>query len=187
MLTAPLVIIGGGQAGLATARIARSLGLAPIVLEAADQAAGSWPHYYDSLILFSPARRSALPGAEFPGDPDGYPTRDEVVAYLADYAAHLDADIRTGHRVETVVAAKDRARPGFEVVTTSGEVFVAPLVIAATGGFSRPHRPDLPRLDGFPGTVLHSSDYRRPGPFTGRRVVVVGGGNSAVQIAMRFR
>ncbi|MDA8368403.1 MAG: NAD(P)-binding domain-containing protein [Nocardiopsaceae bacterium] len=182
MLTAPLVIIGGGQAGLATARIARTLGLAPIVLEAAGQSAGSWPHYYDSLTLFSPARCSALPGAEFPGDPDGYPTRDEVVAYLTDYAAHLDADIRTGHRVTEVMAAG----AGFEVITTSGEVFAAPLLIAATGGFSRPFRPDLPGLDGFPGTVLHSSDYRRPDPFTGRRVVVVGGGNSAVQIAIEL-
>ncbi|CNE88768.1 flavoprotein involved in K+ transport [Mycobacterium tuberculosis] len=186
MLTAPLVIIGGGQAGLATARIALSLGLVPIVLEATGRPAGSWPHYYDSLTLFSPARRSALPGTRFPGDPDGYPTRDEVVAYLTDYAAHLDADIRTGHRVTEVMAAADGARAGFEVVTSGGEVFAAPLVIAATGGFSRPHRPDLPGLDGFPGAVLHSSDYRRPDPFTGRRVVVVGGGNSAVQIAIEL-
>ncbi|MFA1542855.1 flavin-containing monooxygenase [Actinomadura monticuli] len=186
LTTAPLVIIGGGQAGLATAHTARSLGLAPIVLEAAKQPAGSWPHYYDSLTLFSPARRSALPGAEFPGDPDGYPTRDEVVAYLTDYAAHLDADIRTGHRVKEVVAVEDGARAGFELVTAGGEVFATPLVVSATGGFSRPHRPDLPGLDGFTGTVLHSSDYRRPEPFAGRRVVVVGGGNSAVQIAIEL-
>ncbi|NKZ02352.1 flavin-containing monooxygenase [Actinomadura latina] len=189
LTTAPLVVIGGGQAGLATAHTARSLGLAPLVLEAAERPAGSWPHYYDSLTLFSPARRSALPGAPFPGDPDGYPTRDEVVAYLADYAAHLDADIRAGHRVAEVAevaAAEDGARGGFEVATTGGEVFAAPLVIAATGGFSRPHRPDLPGLDGFTGTVLHSSDYRRPEPFAGRRVVIVGAGNSAVQIAIEL-
>ncbi|MEV3924887.1 flavin-containing monooxygenase [Actinomadura coerulea] len=186
LTTAPLVIIGGGQAGLATAHTARSLGLAPIVLEAAKQPAGSWPHYYDSLTLFSPARRSALPGTAFPADPDGYPARDEVVAYLTDYAARLDADIRTGHRVAEVVAARDGAGGGFEVVTAGGEVFAASLVVAATGGFSRPYRPDLPGLDGFPGTVLHSSDYRRPDPFAGRRVVIVGGGNSAVQIAIEL-
>lgn len=67
--TASLLIVGGGQAGLATARIARTLGVTPLVLEAADRPAGSWPHYYDSLTLFSPARRSALPGVPFPGDP----------------------------------------------------------------------------------------------------------------------
>ncbi|MFD0533288.1 NAD(P)-binding domain-containing protein [Actinomadura luteofluorescens] len=167
LTTAPLVVIGGGQAGLATAHIARSLGLAPIVLEAAKRLAGSWPHYYDSLTLFSPARRSALPGTVFPGDPDGYPARDEVVAYLTDYAARLDADIRTGHRVTEVMAAQDGSRGGFEVVTAGGEVLAAPVLIAATGGFSRPHRPDLPGLDGFPGMVLHSSDYRRPDAFAG--------------------
>lgn len=187
MLTAtPLLIVGGGQAGLATAHVARSLGLAPIILEEGDQPVGSWPHYYDSLTLFSPARRSALPGAVFPGDPDGYPARDEVVTYLADYASRLDADIRTGHRVEKVVIAGAGDRRGFEAVTAAGEVFAAPMVVAATGGFSRPNRPDLPGLDGFSGTVLHSSGYRRPEPFAGKRVVIVGGGNSAVQIAIEL-
>ncbi|SEG75901.1 putative flavoprotein involved in K+ transport [Thermomonospora echinospora] len=181
--TAPLVIIGGGQAGLATAHTARVLGLNPLVLEAADRAAGSWPHYYDSLTLFSPARRSSLPGRPFPGDPDGYPTRDEVVAYLADYAARLDADIRTGHRVTKVTAA---GADGFEVVTAGGQAFIAPLVIAATGAFSRPYRPALPGLDSFTGTVLHSSQYRRPEPLAGTRIVIVGGGNSAVQIAIEL-
>jgi putative flavoprotein involved in K+ transport len=184
--TAPLLIVGGGQSGLATAHVARSLGLAPLVLEAADRTTGSWPGYYDSLTLFSPARRSALPGTVFPGDPDGYPTRDEVVAYLADYAARLDADIRTGHRAEKVMAVQDDGRPMFEVVTTGGETFTAPMVVAATGGFSRPHRPDLPGLAEFAGTVLHSSEYRRPEPFAGKRVVIVGAGNSAVQIAIEL-
>jgi putative flavoprotein involved in K+ transport len=185
------IIIGGGQAGLATARVARDLGRTPVVLEAARSAAGSWPHYYDSLTLFSPARRSALPGAPFPGDPDGYPTRDEVIAYLAGYAERLDADIRTGHRVVKVAAASgagagERAGRALEVVTESGESFTAPVVIAATGAFSRPHRPELPGLGSFTGTVLHSSQYRRPGEFAGRRVVIVGGGNSAVQIAIEL-
>ncbi|WP_329521560.1 flavin-containing monooxygenase [Spirillospora sp. NBC_01491] len=183
------IIIGGGQAGLATARVALDLGLTPLVLEAARSAAGSWPHYYDSLALFSPARRSALPGAPFPGDPDGYPTRDEVIAYLAGYAERLDADIRTGHRVVKVAAGVGAgARPGraLEVAVESGESFTAPAVIAATGAFSRPHRPDVPGLDSFTGTVLHSSQYRRPGEFAGGRVVIVGGGNSAVQIAIEL-
>ncbi|MGK5555690.1 flavin-containing monooxygenase [Actinomadura kijaniata] len=174
----PVIVIGGGQAGLATAHVARALGLEPLVLEAADRPAGSWPHYYDSLTLFSPARRSALPGLPFPGDPDGYPGRDEVVAYLGDYAARLDADIRTGHRVERVAAGPD----GFEVVTTGGEGFAAPMVVAATGAFSRPHRPRPPGLETFTGEVLHSAGYRSPEGFEGRRVVIVGGGNSAVQI-----
>ncbi|MGI5171816.1 flavin-containing monooxygenase [Spirillospora sp. CA-253888] len=177
-----VIIIGGGQAGLATARTARALGLDPLVLEAAAQPVGSWPHYYDSLTLFSPARRSTLPGAPFPGDPDGYPTRDEVVAYLAAYAARLDADIRTGHRVERVTAV----RSGFNVAVAGGQTFSAPLVVAATGEFSRPYRPDLPGLDVFSGQVLHSSQYRSPKGLEGKRIVIVGGGNSAVQIAIEL-
>ncbi|OLT13327.1 FAD-dependent oxidoreductase [Actinomadura sp. CNU-125] len=185
--TASLIVIGGGQAGLATARVARDLGLAPIVLEAADRAEGSWPHYYESLTLFSPARRSALPGADFPGDPDGYPTRDEVVAYLSGYAKRLDADVRTGHRVERVDrGASTQGGDGFRIAVSGGEELTAPLVVAATGAFSRPHRPALSGLDTFDGTVLHSSDYRRPEPLAGKRVVIVGGGNSAVQIAIEL-
>ncbi|OLT24444.1 FAD-dependent oxidoreductase [Actinomadura sp. CNU-125] len=181
--TASLIVIGGGQAGLATARVARDMGLAPIVLEAANRAEGSWPHYYDSLTLFSPAGRSGLPGAAFPGDPDRYPTRDEVVEYLAGYARRLDADVRTGHRVERVSAPDGRE---FRVAVSGGEELTAPLVVAATGAFSRPHRPALAGLDTFDGTVLHSSDYRRPEPLAGKRVVIVGGGNSAVQIAIEL-
>jgi putative flavoprotein involved in K+ transport len=174
-----LLIVGGGQAGLATAHTARTLGLRPLILDAADRAGGSWPSYYDSLTLFSPARFSSLPGMPFPGDPDRYPRRDEVVAYLDAYARHLDAEIRWGQRVDHVTRRDD----GFLVSTTDATTIEAPLVIAASGGFGTPYHPDLPGLDTFEGTVLHSSQYRTPEPFAGRRVVVVGGGNSAVQIA----
>ncbi|MEU9867870.1 NAD(P)/FAD-dependent oxidoreductase [Actinomadura sp. NPDC048021] len=181
------IIIGGGQAGLATAQVARGLGLSPLVLEAAQSTTGSWPRYYDSLTLFSPARRSALPGAPFPGDPNGYPTRDEVIAYLARYAERLDVDVRTGHRVAKVAAEAATARGRmFEVATENGDSFTAPIVIAATGAFSRPYRPELPGLGSFTGRVLHSSQYRRPEEFAGQRVVIVGGGNSAVQIAIEL-
>ncbi|WP_439659494.1 flavin-containing monooxygenase [Lentzea sp. HUAS TT2] len=172
------IVIGAGQSGLATAHALIGTGLRPLVLEAGDEPVGSWPHYYDSLTLFSPARYSALPGLPFPGDPEHYPHRDEVVDYLRGYAARLDADIRTGQRVAVVLRDK-----GFRVMTTDGASVNAPIVIAATGGFGTPYRPALPGLDEFPGAVLHAAQYRSPEPFRGRRVVVVGAGNSAVQIA----
>lgn len=172
------VVVGGGQAGLAAAFALREAGRKPVVLEAGDEPVGSWPSYYDSLTLFSPARYSALPGMPFPGDPDHYPHRDEVIDYLRRYAKNLDADIRTGHRVVEV----RKVPHGFAVEVEDGTTLTTSIVIAASGAFGEPHRPALPGLDTFTGTVLHSADYRFPEPFAGRRVIVVGAANTAVQV-----
>ncbi|MFI5569181.1 flavin-containing monooxygenase [Streptomyces sp. NPDC051740] len=175
-----VAVIGGGQSGLAAARALRQRGFKPVVLEASEAATGSWPRYYDSLTLFSPARYSSLPGMPFNGaDPDRYPHRDEVGAYLAAYAAGLDADVRTGRRVTAV----RRADGGFEVELAGSSRLTARAVVAASGTFGRPYRPALPGLEGFTSTVLHAADYRSPARFAGQRVIVVGAGNSAVQIA----
>jgi putative flavoprotein involved in K+ transport len=176
----PLVIVGGGQSGLAAAREAQLHGIRPLVLEARARPTGSWPDYYASLRLFSPARFSSMPDAPFPGDPDHYPTRDEVTEYLARYADRLDVEIRTSVRVAAV-----HARPGggFRVHTTAGDEIEAAGLVAATGSFGNPHQPMLPAQDHFQGQVLHAAEFRSPAAFAGQRVVVVGGGNSAVQIA----
>ncbi|GIH78201.1 flavin-containing monooxygenase [Planobispora longispora] len=174
-----VVVIGAGQSGLAAARALLRTGLRPLVLEAGELAAGSWPAYYDSLTLFSPARYSALPGARFDGDPDRYPHRDEVVAYLQRYAAGLDAEIRTGAAVTAV-----RAGAGaFAVELADGTVLSAPGVIAASGSFGNPYLPVLPGQEDFTGQILHAAAYREPSLHAGQRVVVVGAGNSAIQIA----
>ncbi|MFH8613819.1 flavin-containing monooxygenase [Streptomyces sp. NPDC017979] len=173
------IVIGGGQCGLGTAFTLRNHGFRPVVLEAGAETVGSWPRYYDSLVLFTPARLSALPGMPFPGEPSRLPTRDEVVAYLRDYASRLDCEIRTGTRVTSVVADRE----GYVVTTGSGERLHAPVVVAATGNFDNPHRPEIPGLAGYSGRVVHSAEYRSPEPFAGRRVVVVGAASSAVQIA----
>jgi putative flavoprotein involved in K+ transport len=172
------VVIGGGQSGLAAAHALREAGLAPVVLEAGDEPVGSWPAYYDSLTLFSPARYSSLPGMPFLGDPDGYPHRDEVVDYLRRYAKNLDVDIRTGHRVTRL----RRDAGHFTVEVADGTTVTARLAVAASGGFGEPHRPALPGLDTFTGTVLHSADYREPSSFAGQRIIVVGAANTAVQV-----
>src|SRR5215212_593264 len=125
-----LAIIGGGQAGLAAAYAARRAGLTSVILEAGEEPIGSWPRYYDSLALFSPARFSELPGRRFAGDRERYPTRDELIGYLRAYARELDADIRTGQHVLRVARADDR----FAVATETGLELTADIVIAATGG-----------------------------------------------------
>ncbi|MFM9700873.1 flavin-containing monooxygenase [Streptomyces europaeiscabiei] len=174
-----VAVIGGGQSGLAAAHALRGQGLQPVVLEASGQAAGAWPRYYDSLTLFSPARYSSLPGLSFGGDPDRYPHRDEVVAYLLRCADRLDVEIRTRTRVRDVRPDDGAFMLGLE----GGRRLMARAVVAGTGTFGRPHRPDLPGLATYAGTLLHAADYRTPEPFAGQRVVVVGAGNSAVQIA----
>ncbi|MFD5474574.1 flavin-containing monooxygenase [Streptomyces sp. NPDC127105] len=174
-----VAVIGGGQSGLAAAHALRRQGLQPVVLEASEQAAGSWPRYYDSLTLFSPARYSSLPGLPFGGDPDRYPHRDEVIAYLLRCADRLNAEIRTRARVREVRLEGGAFRLGLE----GGGRLAARAVIAATGTFGCPHRPDLPGLETYTGTLLHAADHRTSEPFAGQRVVVVGAGNSAVQIA----
>ncbi len=174
-----MIIVGAGQSGLAAARAVRAAGLTPLVLEAGSRPTGSWSSYYDSLRLFSPAGYSSLPGLPFDGDPRRYPARDEVVGYLARYAEHVGAEIRTDTRVESV------EQHGGELVvrTADGAEEPAAGVIAASGSFGSPVLPDLPGLDAFPGEVLHSAGYRNPHALAGKRVVIVGGGNSAVQIA----
>ncbi|AVH56486.1 MULTISPECIES: NAD(P)-binding domain-containing protein [Streptomyces] len=140
-----VAVIGGGQSGLAAAHALRREGLVPVVLEASDRPSGSWPRYYDSLALFSPAGYSSLPGVPFDGDPDRYPHRDEVVTYLWRYADRLDADTRTGTRVREIRAAADGA---FTLMLEGGDDLSARGVVAASGTFGRPHSPALPGLEG---------------------------------------
>jgi putative flavoprotein involved in K+ transport len=176
----PIVIIGAGQSGLTAAHAISQAGLHPLVLEAGPRTAGAWPSYYDSLRVFSPAKFSQIAEHRpFDGDPDRYPSRDEVAAYLEDFAAGLDAEIRTDTPVVDVTAAGT----GYTVHTATGEAIEAAGIVAASGSFTNPHRPHFPGQDTFIGQVLHAAEYRNPAPFTGQRVVVVGAGNSAVQIA----
>ncbi len=177
-----VVVIGGGQAGLATGYHLQRAGLRFVLLEGAERVGGSWPRYYDSLRLFSPARYSGLPGLPFPGDPDRYPLRDEVADYLRHYATHFRLPIVTGARVQRVQRQEER----FEVQLASGAVYHSRAVVAATGSFDQPHLPDVAGHAEFRGRVLHSRDYRNPDAFAGQRVVVVGGGNSGVQIAVEL-
>ncbi|MBD0382066.1 NAD(P)-binding domain-containing protein [Paenibacillus sedimenti] len=176
------IVIGGGQAGLAAGYYLRKYGLSFVILEAGPEPVGSWPHYYDSLKLFSPAKYSSLPGFPFPGRGSRYPSRDEVISYLREYASRYHMPVKTNTRVEKV----EKINGTFYVSTTDGEVLEAESVICATGSFHRPHIPDIPGIADFQGEVIHSSAYRNTAPYQGQRVIVVGSGNSAVQIGIEL-
>lgn len=175
------LVIGGGQAGLASGYHLQRKGLNYLILEANDQVGGSWPEYYDSLRLFSPARYASLPGLPFPGHPSRYPLKEEVIKYLRDYAVHFSLPIQTRERVTDILKGNF-----FTVITEAGTEYSARTIINAAGSFHSPYHPDIPSHEAFLGNVLHSSKYRTPNPFAGQRNIVVGRGNSAVQIGIEL-
>jgi putative flavoprotein involved in K+ transport len=172
------IVIGAGQAGLATGYYLQQAGLRFLILESGRDPVGSWPCFYDSLSLNSAARYSSLPGLPFPVDPDGYPVRDEVVAYLRQYAAHFQLPIMSEARVSGV----ERVGWLFRVVTDDRNYFVTRALVGATGFFGHPFFPDIPGLAQYRGQVLHTANYHNPEPFRGQRVVIVGSANGAVQV-----
>lgn len=174
-----VIVIGAGQAGLAAGWHLRQQGLDFLILDEQQRPGGNWHNYYDSLKLFSPAAYSSLPGMAFPGEAKHYPLRHEVVSYLEQYAERFQLPIRPNTRV----AAVHREETVFRVDSADGQQFLAKALIVASGGFSRPYTPELPGLDSFGGTRLHSAQYRNSAGFEGKRIVVIGAANSAVQIA----
>ncbi len=172
-----VVVIGGGQAGLAAGYYLRRTGLSHVILDAAAAPGGAWRHTWPSLRLFSPAQWSSLPGRLMPGGTDYYPTRDEALAYLEDYEQRYALPIERPVRVYDVLPADNALR-----LTTDGPDYFARAVISATGTFEEPIVADVPGRGRFAGTQIHSSAYRGPEPFSGKRVLVVGGGNSGAQI-----
>jgi putative flavoprotein involved in K+ transport len=173
-----VVVIGGGQAGLATGYHLAAQGRRFVILEAADAPAAAWRSRWDSLRLFTPARHDGLPGMPFPGDPDRYPTRDEVVAYLTEYARRFALPVELGSRVSAV-----RARPGGFAVELADRTRVARQVVVATGPFQTPRVPAIAGGLGAEVHQLHSSAYRAPAEIPPGPVLVVGGGNTGFQIA----
>ena len=183
-----VAVIGGGQAGLATAFYLRRAGLAPgrdfVVLDAADRPGGAWPRTWEGLRLFSPAGFSSLPGWMMPPWDDatrGYPPRDHVVDYLTRYEQRYDLRVLRPHRVASLSREDDRP-DGRLLVRTDHHTVAARAVVSATGTWERPFWPRYPGMADFAGRQLHAADYRAPADFAGQHVVVVGGGNSAAQV-----
>jgi cation diffusion facilitator CzcD-associated flavoprotein CzcO len=188
--SADVVVIGGGQAALAVAyyllREVQRAGGTLVLVDDRDAPGGAWPAAWDSLRLFSPAEFSSLPGYLLPRFlatryPDGgtpeYPSRDDVAAYLAAYEARYELPIYRPIRARSLRSDGDQL-----LVQTDRGTIEARAVVSATGTARTPHIPDVPGREAFESEQLHSSAYRSPEPFRGRRVLVVGEGNSGAQI-----
>ncbi|MFO7543627.1 MAG: NAD(P)/FAD-dependent oxidoreductase [Thiobacillus sp.] len=179
----PVLIIGGGAAGLSTAAALAKRGIRATVLERDDQIGGSWARRYQSLKLHTIRRYSGLAHYPIPADRPRYLSKDEYAAYLREYAHALGLEVVLGEQVKAVQHNSDSPE-GFswEVVTCRG-TRRARAVIVATGQCSEPYLPDWEGVGTFSGTLLHSSDYVSGAAYRGLKTLVVGLGNSGAEIA----
>ena len=177
-MTYDCIVIGAGQSGLAAGYYLRQAGLRFVILDQNKTLGGSWQHYYKSLKLFSPARYAALPGMPLPTSPDHYPLRNEVIAYLQAYAEHFELPIMMNTTVKQVLKTNDN----FVLQTSVGE-YHAKALISATGSFNTPYIPTLPDIACFRGKILHAFDYTDSHAYRGQHILVIGAGESAIQIA----
>jgi putative flavoprotein involved in K+ transport len=173
-----VAVIGGGQSGLAIGHHLRRRNQDFVILEAEEDVGAAWRRRWDSLVLFTPRRYSSLPGLSFPGDPDGYATRDEVVAYLERYASTFDLPVEPNSRVRSLSRSN-----GTFLLELEGRSLQADQVVVATGPFQVPHVPPVASQLAADVFQIHSAGYRRPADIPPGTVVVAGGGNSGFQIA----
>ena len=172
------VIVGGGQAGLATGYHLQQHGQSFVILDASERVGDPWRKRWDSLRLYSPASYDGLPGMRFPGKRTSYPTTHEMADYLEAYAAQFELPVRSGHGVDGLTKDGDRY-----VVTAGERRFEADNVVVATGVMQVPYVPSFaPELDPRI-TQLHSNDYRIPSQLQEGAVLVVGASHSGADIA----
>ncbi len=173
------IIIGAGAAGLAVSACLKQAGLPNLILEQSDQVGATWRKHYDRLHLHTDKKNSALPFAPFPNDYPRYPSRDQVVGYLEEYAKRFDLDIHFNQHVQSA-----RRENGQWLVQTQDTLHSTRNLVIATGYTRQPLMPAWSGLESFPGTVLHSSEYKNGAAFKGQKVLVVGFGNSGGEIAV---
>jgi cation diffusion facilitator CzcD-associated flavoprotein CzcO len=173
-----VLVVGAGPAGLAVARELTRAGLRPRVVDGAARVAQPWRDRHDMLHLNTHSRFSALPGLRFPRAAGAFPYRDDVVRYLEDYARRLPVDIDWGVAVNRV-----DPQDGHWVARSGAGDLAARDIVLATGPDHVPVRPRWPGEAEFRGEVRHAADVRRPRDLAGRRVLIVGGGNSGVDLA----
>jgi putative flavoprotein involved in K+ transport len=173
-----VVVVGAGQAGLAIGYFLARRGRRFVIVDGADSVGVAWRTRWDSLLLFTPRRYDSLPGLAFPGDPEGYPSRDEVVAYLEEYVAAFNLPVELGNSVRSLTKTADTF-----VLELGDRRIEAGQVVVATGPFQVPFVPPLAGELAPDVVQIHSTEYRRAVDVPEGTVVVVGGGNTGFQIA----
>lgn len=176
------LIVGAGQAGLATAHCLQALGRECLVVDRNRRVGDNWRVHYDSLHLYTPIRYCALPGLAFPGEPWAYPTKDEVADYLETYALHFDLPVRMQTRVERLTRRDETFVAAF-----GEDTIESANVVVATGTFGRtPSVPEFAADLDASIRQLHSSEYKRPEQLAPGSVLVVGASHSGCDIALEL-
>ena len=173
-----IAIIGAGPAGIAMAVSLRDRGLRPLLIDKADAVAASWRGRYDRLKLNTGRPFSHLPKRPYPKGTPMFPHRDDVVANLDRHAHEDGIELMLGTEVHRI----DRTARGWRLQTSAGDID-ARQVVVANGNEHTPRIPDFPGADRSTIETLHSSAYRNPSPYAGKRVLVVGSGSSGMEIA----
>jgi putative flavoprotein involved in K+ transport len=179
MAEARVIVVGAGAAGLSTAGALKKRGVDAVVLDKDDRIGGTWARRYDRLHLHTIRFLSGLAHRGIPRRYPRYLARDQYVEYLNDYARHFNFDVITGCTVNRI----ERLPSGKWLVKTSKGDWTTDVVVVASGQYSVPIPPRWPGWDAFRGTLMHSSSYTSSAPFAGKRVLVVGSGNSGTEIA----
>ena len=186
------IIIGAGQAGLATAHQLTSRGLIPaqdfLLIDANPAPGGAWRHRWDSLTLGKAHNIASLPGMPAPLADASSPASHVVASYYGAYEDKFQLRPYRPARVRSVHASHDEPEPrgAFLVALESGEQFSADTIVNATGTWDRPYIPYIPGIGSFGGRQLHTKDYSAAEDFAGQHVLVVGGGLSAVQFLLEL-
>src|SRR5688500_3666035 len=197
---ASVVVVGGGAAGLAAAGALTGRAIEAVVLERGGALGASWRGRYDRLRLHTVRALSGLPRGALPGGLPRYVPKDAYAAYLGRYAERLDLRVRLDWRVQRIApdpgggggdpsgaggagGVSHGVRPAWRIEGPRG-VWRAPVVVVATGQHAAPARPALPGSAAFEGELLHAGAYRSGRPFAGKRVLVVGAGNTGTELAV---
>jgi len=172
-----VLVIGGGQSGLACGYYLRRTDLNYLILDNQSKPGGAWLHTWDSPKLFSPAEHSSLPGWLMPKSHSEYPDKRHVISYLEDYEARYKLKIERPVNVSKVEKSE-----GIYYLETNQGIYKSKAVISATGTYSKPFVPSLNGVELFKGQQIHSAEYQNPNQVKGDNVLIIGGGNSGAQI-----
>ena len=181
MPDASVIVVGGGASGLSAAAALKQKGIDCVVLERDAEIGGTWARRYDRLHLHTVRGFSGLAHFGIPSRYPRYLSRDEFVSYLREYADHFALNIATDSEADAIWW--DPGKSVWKASTADGKTWAARVVVVATGQYSRPIKPHWPGAETYRGRLTHSAAYANPTPYIGKRVLVVGPGNSGAEIA----